>query len=173
MANTYTLIASNTLSSSAASVTFSSIPGTYTDLVLRVSIRGAAAAINDYARLTVNSIATGYSETDLYASGTSASSSRLTTRSNWLYGGGWHSANLGTSNTFSNTEIYIPNYAGSTNKIASRFSAQENNTANNNNIGVEALLLSNTAIISSVTVDGGGVNFVSGSSFFLYGIKNS
>ena len=47
MATTYTLITSQTLASSAASVTFSSIPSTYTDLVLRVSARTDNAAVSD------------------------------------------------------------------------------------------------------------------------------
>jgi len=46
MPSTYTLISSNVLGSSAASVTFSAIPSTYTDLVLRISARGLDAALN-------------------------------------------------------------------------------------------------------------------------------
>ena len=59
-ANTYTLISSNVLGSSAASVTFSSIPATYTDLVLRVSARTDA---DDTSLITFNGTTTGYSKT--------------------------------------------------------------------------------------------------------------
>jgi hypothetical protein len=52
MANTYTLIASNTLGASAASVTFSAIPSTYTDLVVRYSAASCDAAVTDIDLLT-------------------------------------------------------------------------------------------------------------------------
>jgi hypothetical protein len=172
---TYTLISSNVLSSSAASVTFSSIPATYTDLVIRYSARGntGGGSINNYASLKVNSITSNYSETYLYGDGSSASSGRFSASSNWLFGGGWFSEAGGTANTFSNTEIYVPNYAGSTNKVASNFTAQENNTSSSTQLGVEALLLGNTAAITSLTITPSGASFVSGSSFYLYGISNA
>ena len=55
-ANTYTLISSNVLASSAATVTFSSIPATYTDLVLRVSARNNDGVPFTYVGGTGNSI---------------------------------------------------------------------------------------------------------------------
>ena len=61
------LISSQTLGSSAASVTFSSIPATYTDLVLKVSVRSDVAATADTLFMQFNSITSGYSETNLYA----------------------------------------------------------------------------------------------------------
>jgi hypothetical protein len=170
---TYTLIDSEVLTSSAASVTFSSIPATFTDLVLRMSARGSDASVNNYASLKFNSIASNYSETYLYGSGSTPDSGRFSGQPYWLFGGGWFSSANGTSNTFSNTEIYIPNYAGSTNKVASNFTAQENNTSGSNQLGVEALLLGNTAAITSLTITPSGANFVSGSSFYLYGISNA
>ena len=170
---TYTLISSNVLTTTAASVTFSSIPATYTDLVVRVSARGSDASVNNYSALKINSTTSNYSETYLYGDGSSASSGRFSASSDWLFGGGWFSSATGTSNTFSNTEIYVPNYAGSTNKIASNFTAQENNTSGSTQLGVEALLLRNTAAITSLTITPSGANFVSGSSFYLYGISNA
>lgn len=169
---TYNLIASNTLSSSAASVTFSAIPGTYTDLVLRGSSRVSfAQAVIDFY-ITVNSITSSYSDTSVYASGSSAVSGR-----NIWGGAGWYGGrnpgSTATSNTFGSFELYIPNYAGSTNKPASYISAAENNSSTDWQIYNAANLLSNTAVISSITVNSDGRNFVSGSSFFLYGIKNS
>ena len=75
MANTYTLISSNTLTSSAASVTFSSIPATYTDLVLRISARSDRVSTTDRLRLTFNSdTATNYSNITLVGDGAAASS---------------------------------------------------------------------------------------------------
>ena len=67
MANTYTLISSNVLGSSAASITFSAIPATYTDLVVRVTSR-VDRSINGAHNcfLTVNgSTSSDYSYTNL------------------------------------------------------------------------------------------------------------
>jgi hypothetical protein len=175
MPSTYTLIKGETLASSAASYTFTAIPSTFTDLVVRISGRDntGGGSINNYAALRINSITSNYSETYLYGSGTSPSTGRFNAMSDWLFGGGWLSSAGGTSNTFSNTEIYIPNYAGSTNKVASNFTVQENNTSGSNQVGVEALLLGNTAAITSLLITPSGASFVTGSSFYLYGIKNS
>lgn len=164
------LIASNTLSSSAASVTFSSIPATYTDLVLRWSARSSFAAveIGGYIQLNETSYTTtNYSITVLEVSGGATNSYRLSSPIYFQYTG----ANA-TSNTFGSAELYIPNYAGATNKPSSSFGVLETNAANAGmNIG--ANLKRNTAAVSSITFLDTSGNFVSGSSFFLYGLKNS
>jgi hypothetical protein len=172
---TYTLIDSEVLTSSQASVTFSAIPATFTDLVIRCSARGdtGGGSINNYSSLSINSIASAYSETYLYGDGSSVSTGRFSAQPYWIFGGGWFSEAGGTANTFSNTEIYVPNYAGASNKVASNFTAQENNTSGSAQMGVEALLLGNTAAITSLTITPSAANFVSGSSFYLYGISNA
>ena len=89
----------------------------------------------------------------------------------------WHDINQNavssTSDTFSNDEIYIPSYAVAQNKIISVFNVLENNSTTNYWINADAGLLSNTAAITSITITASGSSFVSGSSFYLYGIKNS
>jgi len=172
MANTYTLISSNVLSSSAASVTFSAIPSTYTDLVIRGSSRIDGASTASNLGFYLNSTqGTSYSFILLRGNGATASSSissgvgymRTTTSP----------GTAATTNTFSNFEIYIPNYAGSTNKPVSGFGVGENN-ATTAYIDVFANLGSVTSAITSITLyDLNSYNLVSGSSFYLYGIKNS
>jgi len=175
MANTYTLIASNTLSTSAASVTFSSIPATYTDLVLKMSSR--FDVVNTGARLRFNSdSAANYSWRRIEGDGANVASN-----SNTTYGSPYNTFiytfpiefSTQTSNTFNNLEIYVPNYAGSNNKPLSLNGVNENN-ATTAYSGLIAGLWSNSAAINSLsfTCDGTG-NFVSGSTFWLYGIKNS
>lgn len=173
MANTYTLISSNVLSASAASVTFSSIPSTYTDLVLRMSVRtDRASQPTDGLRGTLNNDTTSnYSNTYLEGSGSAASSSATGTFTRlWL---GNCNASTSTTSTFSSVEFYLPSYAGSTAKPASTFLAQENNATAATLDVVANLGLSTSAVnridISSSTAS----NFVSGSSFYLYGIKNA
>lgn len=173
MANTYTLIASNTLTSSAASVTFSSIPSTYTDLVLRGSSRVSNAnTVLDFV-VTINGASTSYSDTVIYTSG---ASTVVSGRNIWG-GAAWYMGrnpgSTASSNTFGSFELYLPNYAGSTNKVGSVISTAENNSTTAWQITGGALLRSNTSAITSLTIDSDGRTFVSGSSFFLYGIKNS
>jgi hypothetical protein len=167
---TYTLISSNVLSSSAASVTFSAIPSTYTDLVVRVSARSDRAAVNGYILYQVNSLTSGYSDTYVYGTGSSALSSR--NGSTTLSFAGYITGDNTNSGIFGSTEIYIPSYTVSQNKPMSSFSLAEN-AAVAANIGAHALLLSNTATVSSLTFSSLGDNFVTGSSFYLYGISNA
>jgi hypothetical protein len=82
MATTYEPIATNTLSSAVASVTFSSISSAYTDLVLVVN--GTSASAGDFSLQVGNgSIDTGtnYSMTALYGNGSTATSARSSTTS--------------------------------------------------------------------------------------------
>lgn len=174
MANTYTLISSNTLTSSAASVTFSSIPATYTDLILKVSARSTEAVVDSSFNVKFNSITTTtYSRIRLVGNGATASSSLL---SNATSIDTSHNLNgsTATSNTFSNVEIYIPSYTASQNKPVGLSNAVENNTTTAY-INASAALWRNTDAISSITLDGipASGQFVSGSSFYLYGIKST
>jgi len=169
---TYTLISSNVLSSSSASVTFSAIPATYTDLVLRISARGDAGGSNNYYTIVLNSN-TGnvYSSTRVFGNGSTASSDREATGNpRFAVSQGMPGASA-TSNTFSNDEIYLPSYTVSANKPISQFVVQENNNTTAY-IQAQAHLFHSTATVSSILLTAAS-NFVSGSSFYLYGIKNS
>lgn len=172
MANTYTLISSNVLASSAASVTFSSIPATYTDLVIKWSARDDQANYTQTTRLKFNGSAVSeYSWTQLYDSaGTVGSYTSGTAGNNqFAYGS---NGTTSTSNTFTNYEIYIPNYAVAQNKPFGAFGVSEDNSTNGYIIG-SAHLWRNTAAISTILLYPNTGNYVSGSSFYLYGIKNS
>jgi hypothetical protein len=172
MANTYTLISSNVLASSAASVTFSAIPADYTDLVVRASVRSTSAG-TDWMDIQFNSNATNYSDRYLLAQGSSATSGADSYGNPKIYRTNiCNSAN--TSNTFSSTEIYIPSYGVSQSKPVSVYSVEENNSTTVNSIvTIAALWGVNTAISSIVLTSDNAANFVSGSSFYLYGISNA
>ena len=173
MANTYTLIASNTLGASAASVTFSAIPATFTDLVLKMSMRSDRASWLEYFQFSSN-LAAGYSSTYLQGTGATASSSRESSVSKMFGTSGAIDGGNATSSTFSNTELYIPSYTAGQSKVFSLFTVLENNDASNWRIVTSAGLKSSITAIDSITLNPTyGPNFVSGSSFFLYGIKNS
>ena len=175
MANTYALIASNTLGSNTASVTFSSIPQTYTDLILKISTRNDDTGKTETVLLRVNGLTTNvYSSAYFYASGTFTSYSRENAQTN-INDGIRGNGNTATSNVFSNNEIYIPNYTSSDSyKPISVFNAAEHNATDNNWIGVSANLVNTSDAISSITLSNTTTKvFLTGSSFFLYGIKNS
>jgi hypothetical protein len=172
MASTYTLISSQVLASSAASVTFSSIPATYTDLVLRMSVRGSSNNLSTRIRWNSDSSAL-YSLTDLIGQGstvlnnTYANNTEIdTTRTN-------QANNTFTANTFTSIEVYLPSYTSTTSKPSSSISAAENNSATIANIDVMAQLYRGTSAVSSAYVFASVGTFDIGSSFYLYGIKNS
>jgi hypothetical protein len=158
MPKTYTPIATQTLSTSAASVTFSSIPGSYTDLVLVINPTMASNA--DVTLIFNGDTANNYSSTYLSGNGTTASSSRFSTMPK-IY---LDSINTGTGIVQYN--VSIMNYANTTTyKTAlARFASA--------GVGTQATvgLWRSTAAITSMTITGDSINFTPGSTFTLYGI---
>jgi hypothetical protein len=170
MATTMKLIAKNVLGSDTSSVTFSSIPGTYTDLLLVCSVRSSRSASNDGIKARFNGAGsdTNHSSRVLVGDG----SVTLSGTGSFVRVG-YATGSTATSNTFGSSEMYIPNYAGSTAKSMSSFGAQEDNAANAD-MGVAASLWNSTAAITSIELLLlTGPNFKSGSSFFLYGITKA
>jgi hypothetical protein len=169
---TYTLIASNTVGAGGvASVTFSSIPTTYTDLLLKISARTSRTGfVNDSLLVRFNGSTTGYSFRSLYGlNGSASSASGSTNQATYAL-----DAPAATANTFSNTELYIPNYNSSNNKSMSIDSVSEDNNAAGPIAELRAFLWSNTAAITSVALfPETGPNFVQYSTFTLYGISNT
>ena len=170
MSTTMKLIAKQTLGSDTASVTFSSITGTHTDIVVLISARTSDAAVNTNLRVRFNSATTNYSARDLYGTGSGAGSFSLSGETS-LYLGELCGANA-TANTFGVAEVYIPNYAGSTNKSVSSTTCTENN-ATASRIDAVAGLWSSTSAITSMEFLPNTGNWKSGSSFFLYGVTNA
>ena len=167
MPDTFVKIASVTVGSGgAATIDFTSIPSTYTDLCVKASIRTNTAQTDNSMDINFNSSATGFTSRFVYGNGSTAASSTGTTLLLQADGG------TATSNTFSNLEIYIPNYAGSTNKSFSNDAVTENN-ATSAIAGLLAGLWSNTAAINSVSIKASSGSFVQYSTAVLYGIKSS
>lgn len=170
MANTYTLIASNTLASASPSITFSSIPSTYTDLQILCSVRGTVAS--DTLALTFNSSTTSYTGMTLYGSGSAVATASLT---GLTYGwAGTINPSTYTASTFASHSIYIPNYAASNYKSFSVDSVVENNATAALYMTLTAGLWSNTSAITSIGVATSGANNMAQySTFYLYGIKKN
>jgi hypothetical protein len=171
MPSSRVLISSQTLGSAAASVTFSSIPATYTDLVLKASIRGADSVNQRPLQMEFNANSSLiYSVTSLEGDGSTAYSSQSSgtdsTRETTV------NANSSTANTFSSMEVYIPSYTVSQNKPFSFFTAMETN-ATTAYMNVTADLFRSTAAISQILIRLGAGNIIAGSSFYLYGLRSS
>jgi hypothetical protein len=176
MPSTYQLISSNVLSSSAASVTFSAIPSTFTDLVVRMSLRNSFTGAQDFkVNLNGDTSSTFYSSTKLDVYGGSPSSERSSNRPMWELQNCMES-NSATANTFGSVEMYIPSYLSNANKVGSIDLRAEDNSnlfvggGGFAQIAIGSHLWRNTAAITSISISS---NLLSGSSFYLYGIKNS
>ena len=170
MATTYKAIATVTVGSGgAANIEFTSIPGTYTDLLVKVCARTDVSANN---RTTINfkfnNSTSSQSMRTLfgYDSSTVESATYTDLRLSVPAAGA-------TASTFGNAELYVPNYAGSNNKSVSVDSVNENNSSTAWLIGFWAGLWSNSAAITSITFTPASGNFAQYSTATLYGIKNS
>lgn len=160
-------------SGGASSIDFTSIPQTYTDLVIKLSGRSDRNVYyTSFAVMTFNGSTSSYSRKNLSGNGSTAYSQSGSGAP--VYAGFVPQANT-TSNTFGNTEIYIPNYASSNYKSFSTDSVMEINDASNNYLGFFAGLWSNTSAITSIKLeatDGGSTyyNWVQYTTATLYGV---
>jgi len=174
MANTFVAIATTTVGSGGqAAIEFTSIPATYTDLVILTSLRNAASDNGRFnVKTTFNGSSSGYSQRLLYGTDGSTVDSDSGTEPyiHFYYG----NQNGTTASTFANGMIYIPNYAGSNNKSALFDSVTENNSSSGFITAMTAALWSNSSAITSIKMeDILANNLVQYSTATLYGIKNS
>jgi hypothetical protein len=160
---TYTKIASQTLGSAAASVTFSSIPQGYTDLILVSSLRNATG--NNYnAFVQFNGdTSTNYSSTHLYGTGSVSGSGRDTTTSLGIRVG--YSNN--SASTFSPNIANIMNYSNGTTykSVLSR-----TNDINTIAMAVVGIWRNTSPITSLAIIPESPAQWQSGSTFTIYGI---
>ena len=170
MPTTYTLISGTTLSSNQTNFSFTSIPQTYTDLAVRMSLRGNTGNQTAAFEMTINGVASGYGYTILKNESGGISSTRGNADSRF-YLNDAVPQQFTTANTFASYEIYFPNYTTTATKPLSYYSVLENNSTVNNYINLMAGLNTSTAAITSIQFNNN--TFITGSSFYLYGIKNS
>lgn len=149
----------------SASATFSSIPATFTDLMITCSLRDNGTGTNHYFTLTFNGSTADYSGINLYGNGSSAdwSSGGSGTLERFVTGSG------ATANTFSSIQIYVPNYASSSQKPYSYEGVSENNSSAVF-LTIGTGLWANTSAISSFTIQTNSGSFVVGSTVSIYGI---
>ena len=164
-------IYTQTLSSSASSITFNSIPQTFTDLKVVASIRDSGGLGDYVSYLTFNGDAISglYSCTRIYGGGASVASDRFS-GINFIYGA--HDSGAGsTSNTFTNCEIDLPNYRSANFKSTNIDYVVEQNAASTAVYQVlVAGLWRNTNAVTSLSLTTSGTSYVANSTFTLYGI---
>lgn len=171
MANTFELISSVTVGvAGAASIDFTSIPSTYTDLVVKCSIRDTTGGVGAYLYLRFNNDSgSNYSSRTIEGNGSSAASYANTSQTKMLF---WNTNGGGaTANTFGNAELYVPNYLSSNQKSVSMDTVAETN-ASSQYMDLVAGIWTGTAAINRLTLlpDAG---FAQYSSAYLYGVKNA
>lgn len=163
--STYSTIATTTLGSDTATYTFSSIPSTYTDLVLIMSVRTVNSAAAIYCQFNGDT-GTNYSNTQLLGNGSVTTSGRQSSVSQMRIGNYSPSA----SNTFGVVIANFQNYANSTTykTVISRAGSADGGLV------AEACLWRSTSAINSILLgEEGGGNLRSGSTFTLYGIASA
>ena len=169
MATTFVKIQTITVGAGGtSSIDFQNIPQTFTDLLLKVSLRTDRAVIADALDITFNNTTANRTYRELYGTGAAAVSGNST-------GGlaGYIPSASSTASVFGNTEIYIPNYRSANNKSSSVDSVGENNatTAYTHFI---ANLWSDTSAINRITLSSSySATLVQYTSATLYGIKSS
>ena len=157
---TYTPIATTTVSGTTATVSFSSISSSYTDLILLCSYGSTNTMYIQFNGDT----GSNYSTTILYGTGTTASSTRSTSAVRAYIGGYWVGSDSGANSNVITS--HIQNYSNSTTykTVLSRSSNPSNEA--------DALvgLWRSTSAINAITVGVTAGNLTVGSTFTLYGI---
>lgn len=164
MAATYEPIATTTLGSAASSITFSTIPATYTDLRIAFVPAGGSGANSVFVQFNSDT-GTNYSRTALYGDGATATSARNTTQTRITYA----AAMQATYPEFFSLDVF--SYAGSTYKTCL---GTQSSDANGSGYTASIVgLWRSTSAITSLSLNNNGGNFATGSIATLYGIKNA
>ena len=172
MAQNYVLLERIELNASAASVTFANIPQSgYTDLKVVYSGRTANGFNQDWLQFRFNNNSSSYSSKRLGGTGSAVSSDSNTVGTTYGFAGTMVGATA-TSSTFSNGELYIPNYTSSNNKSWSVDVVNEINATGSETItSLAAGLWSNSAAITQITLSTDSGSMIQQySTFSLYGL---
>ncbi len=147
-----------------SSINFTSIPQTYTDLLIVASVRNSSTF--EHLLIGINGSTANFSER--YFSGYGSNGISNSTYPRYL----GNTTRAGqTANTFGSTSIYIPNYTSSSNKSIMAESLSENNNATDFGAVMSGNLWSQTTAISSIQITNeGAATILEYSSATLYGI---
>ena len=163
MSATYEPIATTTLGSAESSVTFSSISGSYTDLVLICAVKNTANNGDEVAFQLNSDTGSNYSRTRIFGNGSTASSSRASDTTKGALG-------INSTAEFSTVIANFQNYSNATTykTVISRGSDASNYVSS-----YASVWRNTNAITSIVLLPDSGTTFTSGSTFTLYGIASA
>ena len=171
MPATYEPIATQTLGSSATEINFTSISGSYTDLVLVMNGAMSRTGAAFLMRVGNGSIDSGanYSETDLYGTGSAAGSARRSSQTEWNI-----FSNIGSSTTVGENTfiIQLMNYSNTTTNKTALGRAANASSSSFPGTAAAVFLWRSTSAINTIRLFRNSTDtFVTGSTFTLYGIK--
>jgi len=159
--STEVAIATTTLGTATATITFSSIPATYTDLRLVWVMGNSSFATN---RIQFNGdTSSNYSDTRIYGNGSNAGSYRYTNSTNISLEDG---SAPNTPRELITVDIF--SYTGSTNKTV--LATISNDANGGGTVDRVVGLWRNTSAITSLVLSSAAGNFVAGTTATLYGI---
>lgn len=171
MANTYKLISSTTLTSTQTAINITSIPQTYTDLVVQGYI-GQTSGGNTYAQFAfrINNNSTG---SPYYTNWFRSEGSTLTAGGNGTDAVYFPivSTGGGDANAMGAFEMYFPQYTGAANKIGRLLGG--GSPANNASTNYYGMYYTSTSAITQINfIYSGGpeTGFVTGTNIRLYGV---
>lgn len=165
MPGTYEKIQTTTLSSTQSSIEFTSISGSYTDLVLVLSIKSISTAPNSWVNLRLNGdSASNYSQTTISGNGSTVSTFRYSNRSDGIFIGDTN------SNDYATIICNIQNYSNATTFKTVLSRSSDASDFAKTIVGLwrktpEAITTINIQIESSAN------NIASGTTATIYGIK--
>ena len=169
----YESIATTTLGGTTATITFSSIPATYTHLQIRIMSRSTRSATGDYIAMQFNAdTGSNYAYHGLDGNGSSASAFGLATQT--FMDVERAAAATATASVFGVSVVDILDYAN-TNKYKTMRSLGGFDNNGDGSITLTSGLWQNSNAVTSITLkaQGGTSSFVQYSSFALYGIKGA
>lgn len=160
MAATYEPIATTTLGSAQSSYTFTSIPSTYTDLIIVANTKNTANSGDEVGIQFNSDTGSNYSRTRIYGNGSSAASDRATNTNKGALA-------INDTSNFSPIIANVQNYANS-----NTYKTVVSRGNSGGYVSAYVSLWRNTNAITSITLlPDSGTTFTSGCSFTLYGIK--
>jgi hypothetical protein len=167
--NTYVALDKVTVATTTATVSLTSISGSYTDLVLVIAGRSTRSASIDDSRLIINSDSgSNYSNTHIYGDGSSAGSDRFSS-STYGNAGFWFPGATTTSGIYSATTVHFQNYSNSTTNKS--WIVNDKNQSNLAGLpGASVGLWRSTSAITRLDISLGVGSWAVGSTFELYGI---
>ena len=174
MANTYFLIATVNVTSAVSTIQFNSITNTYTDLLLKMSIRQNASSNGSQIGVRFNSNTANYGRQGFYSNGSAIDTPQGRNENFARFG--FAQSSTFTANTFGSYEMYITSYASASNyKNWHTHSTSESNTSTVYGQGIWSGIWQYISAINSITIQDLSTNtdIAAGSTAYLYCIKNS